>query len=270
MILIEQDAKRLLMERLDECLKVHADMLDAQNIGSIYELQGLSELHYYLKVEHVFTPAEVEALLSFQDPLDVARWCWEENNHEHSFPICDLLKEIDAAQKFEHFTSEPSAQDKYTLLMKRLGQNYFAYRESLMSRDKESLIEKAAEITAMQEAYSYLTTKFEFRDEMLDDVLALENPLKYFADRWLMPVSDVFDVDMDIRENIAGIRDSRNTCVRESRLFLSWHGCKMRLRKCGNVRLRRKRYAILVHANGPETILRWEVYRCLMYLYQRI
>ena len=173
------------MERLDECLKVHADMLDAQNIGSIYELQGLSELHYYLKVEHVFTPAEVEALLSFQDPLDVARWCWEENNHEHSFPICDLLKEIDAAQKFEHFTSEPSAQDKYTLLMKRLGQNYFAYRESLMSRDKESLIEKAAEITAMQEAYSYLTTKFEFRDEMLDDVLALENPLKYFADRCL-------------------------------------------------------------------------------------
>ena len=65
------------MERLDECLKVHADMLDAQNIGSIYELQGLSELHYYLKVEHVFTPAEVEALLSFQDPLDVARWCWK-------------------------------------------------------------------------------------------------------------------------------------------------------------------------------------------------
>ena len=62
----EQDAKRLLMERLDECLKVHAYMLDAQNIGSIYELQGLSERHYYLKVEHVFTPAEVEALLSFQ------------------------------------------------------------------------------------------------------------------------------------------------------------------------------------------------------------
>ena len=54
MILIEQDAKPLLMERLDECLKVHADMLDAQNIGSIYELQGLSELHYYLKVATVY------------------------------------------------------------------------------------------------------------------------------------------------------------------------------------------------------------------------
>lgn len=270
MILIEQDAKRLLMERLDECLKVHADMLDAQNIGSIYELQGFSELHYYLKVEHVFTPAEVEALLSFQDPLDVARWCWEENNHEHSFPICDLLKEIDAEQKFEHFTSEPSAQDKYTLLMKRLGQNYFTYRESLMSRDKESLIEKAAEITAMQEAYSYLTTKFEFRDEMLDDVLALENPLKYFADRCLCRFQMCSTWIWIFGKILPESETARNTCVRESRLFLSWHGCKMRLRKCGNVRLRRNRYAISVHGNGPEIILRWEVYRCLMYLYQRI
>ena len=154
MILIEQDAKRLLMERLDECLKVHADMLDAQNIGSIYELQGLSELHYYLKVAHVFTPAEVEALLSFQNPLDVAQWCWEENNHEHSFPICDLLKEIDAEQRFEHFQANLPHR-KYTLLMRTAGTELLAYRESLMSRDKESLIEKAAEITAMQEAYSY-------------------------------------------------------------------------------------------------------------------
>ena len=68
---MEQDAKRLLLERLDDCLKVHADMLDAENIGAIYELQDLAELHYYLKVEHEFTPAEVEALLEFQ-----ALWMW--------------------------------------------------------------------------------------------------------------------------------------------------------------------------------------------------
>ena len=45
-------AKRMLMERLDDCLKVHADLLDSQDIGSIYELQDLAQLHYYLKVEH--------------------------------------------------------------------------------------------------------------------------------------------------------------------------------------------------------------------------
>ena len=77
---MEQEAKRMLMERLDDCLKVHADLLDSQDIGSIYELQDLAQLHYYLKVEHPFTPAEVEALLSFQDPLEVARWCKEEKH----------------------------------------------------------------------------------------------------------------------------------------------------------------------------------------------
>ncbi len=106
---------------------------------------------------------------------------------------------------------------------------------------------------------------------MLDDVLALENPLKYFADRWLLPVSDVFDVDMDIRENIAGSEIARNTCVREDRLFLSLARLQNAAQEVpGNVRLRRNRYANSVHGNGPETILRWEVYRCLMYPYQRI
>ena len=45
---LEQEAKRMLMERLDDCLKVHADLLDSQDIGSIYELQDLAQLHYYL------------------------------------------------------------------------------------------------------------------------------------------------------------------------------------------------------------------------------
>ena len=87
---LEQEAKRLLMERLDDCLKVHADLLDSQDIGSIYELQDLAQLHYYLKVEHPFTPAEVEALLSFQDPLEVARWCKEENTWRKSAHTINL------------------------------------------------------------------------------------------------------------------------------------------------------------------------------------
>ena len=128
---MEQEAKRILMERLDDCLKVHADLLDLQDIGSIYELQDLAGLHYYLKTEHPFTPAEVEALLTFQDPLEVARWCKEENTHAHSFPICELLEKIGAYQKFDRFP--PAQADPQVELMKRLGQNYFAYMEKLDS-----------------------------------------------------------------------------------------------------------------------------------------
>ena len=111
---LEQEAKRLLMERLDDCLKVHADLLDSQDIGSIYELQDLAQLHYYLKVEHPFTPAEVEALLSFQDPLEVARWCKEENTHAHSFPICELLEKIGAYHKFDQVSSGPGRSKSRT------------------------------------------------------------------------------------------------------------------------------------------------------------
>lgn len=79
----------MLMERLDDCLKVHADLLDSQDIGSIYELQDLAQLHYYLKVEHPFTPAEVEALLSFQDPLEVAQLV---QRGKHSCPQLSYLR----------------------------------------------------------------------------------------------------------------------------------------------------------------------------------
>lgn len=210
------------MERLDECLKVHADMLDAQDIGSIYELQGLAELHYYLKVEHEFTPAEVEALLSFQDPLDVARWCWEENTHEHSFPICGLLDEIKAYQRFEKFSGAPQ-RDRRTELMKRLGQNYYEYRESTLALDKAALFDAAQEIAKMQDVYSFLMD-FEFDPEGIENMLLLENPLKYMADNWPGSVSEALDYELNhmARENMDNIPDSpqyfsqkESTSVRE-------------------------------------------------------
>lgn len=100
---MEQEAKHQLLVRLDECLLEHAAALngkDGPTIKGVYNLQGLSEIHYYLKVEHEFNPAEVEALLRFADPLEVAMCCWEDNPHEHSFPICELLKETRAYERF--------------------------------------------------------------------------------------------------------------------------------------------------------------------------
>ena len=127
------------MERLDECIKSHADMLDAGNIGSIYDLQALSVLHYYLKAEHEFTPAEVEALLSFQDPLDVARWCWEENTHEHSFPICDLLY-VSAPVRFCHFSPNTECKKMASKGVQPLNNYTCRFRpSSLKCTDKSGL-----------------------------------------------------------------------------------------------------------------------------------
>ena len=197
---LEQEAKRLLMERLDDCLKVHADLLDSQDIGSIYELQDLAQLHYYLKVEHPFTPAEVEALLSFQDPLEVARWCKEENTHAHSFPICELLEKIGAYQKFDR--SSLAQEDLQVDLIKRLGQNYFAYMEKLDSLSTGALVASAREIATVQEVYTYLTEHYAFQPGEAELLLRLDDPLGYMAERWPKNVYDTFPVEDKVAEDI--------------------------------------------------------------------
>ena len=104
MAYIELEAKKKLMERLDTNLLDHARELfagDGPRVEDVYRLQGLAEMHCYLKTAHQFDPAEVDALLQFADPLNVAYYCGEMNTHEYSFPICDLLRETKARESFE-------------------------------------------------------------------------------------------------------------------------------------------------------------------------
>lgn len=100
---MEFDGIRKLKESLDKCLLAHATELcgSVPTIGSVYELQGLAEVHCYLKTIHEITPDEADALLRFADPLVVAYACWEDNPHTYSFPICELLEQIKAEENFQ-------------------------------------------------------------------------------------------------------------------------------------------------------------------------
>ena len=66
----------------------------------VYELQGLAEVHCYLKTMHDITPDEADALLRFADPLAVVYACWEDNPHTYSFPILELLEQLKAEENF--------------------------------------------------------------------------------------------------------------------------------------------------------------------------
>lgn len=178
---LEQEAKRLLMERLDDCLKVHADLLDSQDIGSIYELQDLAQLHYYLKVEHPFTPAEVEALLSFQDPLEVARWCKEENTHVHSFPICELLNEIRAYERFEPAPKQDESSQTFARFREALASDYFGFREQALSWSRERLFDAAGEIAALSDTFGALLSKYTPVKEEMDFFLQFTHPLQIIS-----------------------------------------------------------------------------------------
>ena len=106
----EQAAEATLVKKLDESLLAHAKDLAARDdlqIVDVYGLQGLAELHCYLKTVHQFDAAEVEALLQFADPLEAANLCWEENPHAYRFPICELLRETGAKERLPPAGPEP-------------------------------------------------------------------------------------------------------------------------------------------------------------------
>lgn len=106
---MEFDGIRKLKELLDKCLLAHATELCGNNptVGSVYELQGLAEIHCYLKTMHDITPDEADALLRFADPLAVAYACWEDNPHTYSFPIRELLEQIKAEENFPLAEEQP-------------------------------------------------------------------------------------------------------------------------------------------------------------------
>lgn len=221
---MEHEAKQQLIARLDECLLQHAAALNEKDEGptiyDVYNLQDLAELHYYLKVRHVFTPAEVEELLKFADPLDVARWCREDNSHEHSFPICELLKEINAYERFALVEKQPSPlHQKYTELMKLLGRNWYDYQESLLSYDKPALIGKAEEIAAAAAAYRYMAEQYEPQMEEVDYLLRYDNPLQvlqgYWPSRDMILGPSVIEIMMDDIESPPEERAEQPKSLRE-------------------------------------------------------
>ena len=123
---MELDGIRKLKELLDKCLLAHATELCGNNptVGSVYELQGLAEVHCYLKTMYDITPDEADALLRFADPLSVAYACWEDNLHTYSFPICELLEQIKAEENFPLAEEQPPeklpVRDQSMLAIKRV------------------------------------------------------------------------------------------------------------------------------------------------------
>ncbi len=114
---METEGKELLWRRLDESLRRHAKALGGgdglPDIADIYRVQEMAEVHCYLKTEHQFAPQEVNALLQFADPLEVAVACWEQNPDKYALDICKIL---DANDMFQNFApAEPERTEKPSL-----------------------------------------------------------------------------------------------------------------------------------------------------------
>lgn len=200
-----RESLELLRRRLDGSLKDHAEKTDHNDIGDIYRLQEYSETHYYMKAVHDYTPAEVEALLSFVDPLEVAFWCREENTHKVGLPICEILKEINADARFEKFEPELSLKEKTDKLISRLDNNLYSFLDILNQLDFEDITQRSERIAATWAAHSYMTDELlsDNTDEsLIDHLLSKNDPLQYLTDHW--PECTLFGVDViaDIQDEI--------------------------------------------------------------------
>lgn len=203
---MDYEVKRPLMRRIDNALLEHAAALGTKeggpNIGDVYHLQGLAEIHCYLKTEHHFTPDEVTALLQFSDPLTVAMECWEERDLEKDFQICALLHTIDAYERFPLVDPAGYAQQKEERLQslkELLERNMSDFQVALMTMDKAEIIAQSADLTAMQEAHDYMLEDFSYKPKDVDILLEMENPLKFIAEQWPFDPLGPFGIEGQIR-----------------------------------------------------------------------
>ncbi len=216
-IKITYEARKLLMERLDKNLLDHAATIGSKEGGpeilDVYQLGALAERHYYLKAEHPFTPDEVEALLQFSDPLEVAQACWEDNSHPYSFPICTMLEEINAWERFPLAEPERTAlyqsrpESAVRALKAVLKQNLSDFRESLLTMEQKELISRSAEIARMEDAYEFMVQDYAFRRGDAETLLGMENPLKFVAEQWTRDISSRFDLAVQVRRALAEARE---------------------------------------------------------------
>lgn len=200
-----REALQQLRERLDDSLIHHAKLTQRDDIGELYKLQAYSETHYYMKAVHDYTASEVEALLQFVDPLEVAYWCREENTHQVGLPICDLLKEIHADERFEKIEPDLSLVEKTSRLIERLELNLYRYLEGVREFDNYEVTHFCEKIVATLSAYRYTTDRLSsdsLDESMIDFLYKLDNPLGYIAERW--PECTLYgeDVLSNIQETI--------------------------------------------------------------------
>ena len=186
---MDYEAKRPLVKKIDRSLLKRAAALGSKEGGpeltDVYTLQGLAETHRYLRWKHEFHPGEVEALLRFDDPLVVARRCWEVRDPEKGFPICDLIRKVHADELFPLLS--PQVQEEEAILQALndlLDKNMSDFDAALPDDMTVEEIARDEEIKSMRETYTVIRYDHDFERDEAELLLHMENPLKFIADNW--------------------------------------------------------------------------------------
>lgn len=106
------EKEEALLERLDQCLMQHVAAVTTGDghptIAELYKLAPLISTHEYLS-ERAFLTEELNALLRFQDPLEVVAVCAEVGNPIVEIFLEDCLEEGRAEERFPLVEAQTSS-----------------------------------------------------------------------------------------------------------------------------------------------------------------
>jgi len=85
-------------------------------------------------------------------------------------------------------------QTKKNELLERIEKNYSDYQNSLLSLDKQELLDMTGKIKAVSDAYSYMTDWHDYDEHELEYLLEFQNPLEVLADEWHRRHNSLSDV----------------------------------------------------------------------------
>lgn len=74
--------------------------------------------------------------------------------------------------------------EKQEKLIRRIERNFSDYKASILRLDKQSIFDKASEISAVKRVLHYMTNIHGYYERDIDYLLKFPNPLKVVADRY--------------------------------------------------------------------------------------
>ncbi|GHV47854.1 hypothetical protein FACS189499_06110 [Clostridia bacterium] len=99
-------------------------------------------------------------------------------------PTNELTKSYGDVREYANARLNMHFDNREEELIERFEQNYAEYQQTLQSFGTNELIDMAAKIHAMSDAYSYATVWHGWNDDEIDFYLQFANPLEVIADAW--------------------------------------------------------------------------------------
>lgn len=193
---IQEVLSDVLTEKLFESVMAFQN-LDHPSLDDVIKFGHTIATYEYLQYEHDLDAGERDALLEFENPLEVAtaaKECLDKRGKPLS--IRDALAEINARSVFPLAPpAQMGAPEKLAALMNRLDENNAAFRKKLEGMTVSDVVDSIDTIAGTINTYLYMKEEYVPDADEVDHLLKFQNPLEVVASHWSNRPHELIDLD---------------------------------------------------------------------------